>query len=290
MARNSVGLLSSFRRSIEVSTLRCTGCQRPNSQRRPLHLPTSWTTPRSPSPLPKEYSLRPALLWIRHASTSQSSTNIHAARQQVYASRNRSLLMYTLAVIFLGVGVTYAAVPLYRVFCSATGFAGTPLTDKTKFSADRLIPDASSERVLRIGFNADASDALPWAFSPQQKEVYVKPGETALAFYKAKNRSDKDIIGIATYNVTPDKVSLPFLSRRPSISCLVTPGSYPLGGSVLCKGGMFLLRRAKTTGERRSGPSRFLLHRPRFRGRPSDEGRPGHRPVIHFLVSVRGAV
>lgn len=42
---------------------------------------------------------------------------------------------------------------------------------------------------------------------PQQKEIYVLPGETALAFYTAKNKSTKDIIGIATYNVSPDRVS-----------------------------------------------------------------------------------
>ena len=150
----------------------------------------------------------------------------------MYAARNRSLLMYTTAVvrrtitawhpyaehltlpiypftclqIVVGIGVTYAAVPLYRMFCAATGFAGTPKVGMGKFEADRLVPVEDAKRI-KVHFNADTSDALPWSFIPQQKFVSVLPGETSLAFYRAKNNSDKDIIGIATYNVTPDRVS-----------------------------------------------------------------------------------
>lgn len=63
-------------------------------------------------------------------------------------------------------------------------------------------------------FNADKSETLPWTFSPSQRYVSVLPGESSLAFYTAKNKSDEDIVGIATYNVAPDKVS--FLSVLPS--------------------------------------------------------------------------
>ncbi|GAA95603.1 uncharacterized protein L969DRAFT_15525 [Mixia osmundae IAM 14324] len=129
-----------------------------------------------------------------------------------YGQRNRNLFLYTSATVILGIGVTYAAVPLYRAFCSATGFAGTPLTSKEYTSADRLVPAEGSSRRLRVRFNADCSDALPWSFSPQQREVRVLPGETALAFYTATNHSDKDIIGIATYNVTPDRIA-PYFAK-----------------------------------------------------------------------------
>lgn len=111
-----------------------------------------------------------------------------------------------LAKIVLAVGVTYAAVPLYRMFCAATGFAGTPKVGMGKFEASRLVPVEDAQRI-KVHFNADTSDALPWAFTPQQKFVSVLPGETSLAFYKARNKSKEDIIGIATYNVTPDRVS-----------------------------------------------------------------------------------
>lgn len=70
-----------------------------------------------------------------------------------------------------------------------------------------MTPFEGSERRITVQFNADASDSLPWSFEPQQKEVKVLPGETALAFYTATNNSDEDIIGIATYNVTPNQVS-----------------------------------------------------------------------------------
>lgn len=83
-----------------------------------------------------------------------------------------------------------------------------------RFAAEKLIPfygdttKGQKERRIKVTFNADCSDALPWKFTPLQKSVVVRPGESALAFYTAKNKSDKDIIGIATYNVTPNNVSL----------------------------------------------------------------------------------
>ncbi|KAI0044033.1 cytochrome oxidase assembly factor [Auriscalpium vulgare] len=119
--------------------------------------------------------------------------------------------MYTSAVIVFAVGASYAAVPLYRMFCAATGFAGTPVVGTGKFEAERLVPVEGAKRI-KVHFNADRSDQLPWTFSPQQKYVTVLPGETSLAFYKAKNTSDQDIIGIATYNVTPDRIA-PYFAK-----------------------------------------------------------------------------
>jgi cytochrome c oxidase assembly protein subunit 11 len=116
--------------------------------------------------------------------------------------------MYTSAVIIFFSGLTYAAVPLYRLFCSSTGFAGTPQVGIGRFGPERLVPVEEARRI-KVHFNADHSDQLPWSFVPEQKFVTVLPGETSLAFYKAKNISPQDIIGIATYNVTPDRVNLP---------------------------------------------------------------------------------
>lgn len=75
----------------------------------------------------------------------------------------------------------------------------------------RLQPVTSSRR-LRITFNGSVSDVLPWKFTPQQREVRVLPGETALAFYTATNKSDADIIGVATYSVAPAQVA-PYFSK-----------------------------------------------------------------------------
>ena len=95
------------------------------------------------------------------------------------------------------------------MFCAATGFAGTPKVGTGRFDPSRLMPVEESRRI-RVHFNADRAEQLPWTFTPQQKFVEVLPGETSLAFYKAQNNGKEDIIGIATYNVTPDRVSPTF--------------------------------------------------------------------------------
>ncbi|KZV73033.1 cytochrome oxidase assembly factor [Peniophora sp. CONT] len=119
--------------------------------------------------------------------------------------------MYTTAVAIAFVGLSYAAVPLYRMFCSATGFAGTPVTGNGRYEPSRLVPVENAHRI-KVHFNADHSEQLPWKFTPQQKFVTVLPGETSLAFYRARNESEKDIVGIATYNVTPDRIA-PYFSK-----------------------------------------------------------------------------
>ncbi|KAG7089467.1 hypothetical protein E1B28_011152 [Marasmius oreades] len=127
------------------------------------------------------------------------------SRSEMYRAKNRALLMYGTAVVVATLGVTYAAVPLYRMFCAATGFAGTPNVGTGRFDPERLVPVEEARRI-KVHFNADRSEQLPWSFKPQQKYVSVLPGETSLAFYTANNESKQDIIGIATYNVTPDRV------------------------------------------------------------------------------------
>lgn len=159
-------------------------------------------------------------------STNSSHSNVRgslqaqveAQRAEMYKKRNQSLLMYTAAAFIVGVGITYAAVPLYRAFCSATGFSGTPMVGLGRFSPEKLFPryfdpaTQSATKRIRITFNADHSDALPWTFKPSQDEIFVLPGETALAFFKAKNKGDQDITGIATYNVAPDRIA-PYFAK-----------------------------------------------------------------------------
>lgn len=77
--------------------------------------------------------------------------------------------------------------------------------------ATRVVPVKDAKRI-KVTFNASVSDVLPWKFTPQQREVRVLPGETALAFYTATNTSDTDIIGVATYSVTPAQCA-PYFSK-----------------------------------------------------------------------------
>ncbi|KAK7033217.1 carn-acyltransf domain-containing protein [Favolaschia claudopus] len=154
------------------------------------------------------------LTWPRSFSTAAPKPKTPPPRRRasdVYRERNRNLLMYSSAVIIATLGVTYAAVPLYRIFCAATGFAGTPNVGTGRYEASRLVPIENAHRI-KVHFNADRSESLPWKFTPQQRFVTVLPGETSLAFYTAKNNSKQDIIGIATYNVTPDRVA-PYFSK-----------------------------------------------------------------------------
>ena len=99
------------------------------------------------------------------------------------------------------------------MFCAATGFAGTPVVGTGRFEAERLVPIEGAKRI-KVHFNADRSEQLPWTFTPQQKYMTVLPGETSLAFYKAKNNADHDVIGIATYNVTPDRVGSIYMNHE----------------------------------------------------------------------------
>ena len=117
-------------------------------------------------------------------------------------------------------GLTYAAVPLYRAFCAATGYSGTPMTASSRYSEpSRLVPSytdpynaAHATERIRVSFNASTSNQIPWSFVPEQREIFVLTGETALTFFKAHNKSDQDIIGIATYNVIPDRIA-PYFNK-----------------------------------------------------------------------------
>jgi cytochrome c oxidase assembly protein subunit 11 len=99
------------------------------------------------------------------------------------------------------VGLSFAAVPLYRMFCQATGYAGTP---KTK---NIVPPDRIAEETVTVQFDANVNPALPWRFKPEQRQVTIRLGEETLVHYTAANRSDADVTGTATFNVTPDKAA-----------------------------------------------------------------------------------
>lgn len=141
------------------------------------------------------------------------------------------------------------------MFCAATGFAGTPKVGTGRFDPERLVPVEDARRI-KVHFNADRSEQLPWKFTPQQKFVNVLPGETSLAFYTAKNTSSQDIIGIATYNVTPDRVSVAIPWRAGKMT-----DEYVTDCPIFLKSRMFLLRGAKTSCRRRSRHAITLLHR-----------------------------
>lgn len=143
---------------------------------------------------------------IRHrrptSTQSIPKASSKPARRQLPFSRNTTSAYYATAVLVTFLGLTYASVPIYRIVCQRTGWGGTPMTDSSKFSPEHMVPvKTASGRRIRVTFSASTSDSLPWSFRPLQREISLLPGETALAFYKARNWGKEDIIGIATYNV-----------------------------------------------------------------------------------------
>ncbi|KAJ4158103.1 uncharacterized protein LMH87_008645 [Akanthomyces muscarius] len=134
-----------------------------------------------------------------------------------YKRKNRTVMNYTISAILGTVALSYGSVPMYKMICQQTGWGGQPIRvhggpgGEQQDISSRVVPVTTAKRI-RVTFNASVSDVLPWKFTPQQREVRVLPGETALAFYTATNRGDKDIIGVATYSVTPAQCA-PYFSK-----------------------------------------------------------------------------
>jgi cytochrome c oxidase assembly protein subunit 11 len=110
-------------------------------------------------------------------------------------TRNRRLAAALFVVVAGMVGLAYASVPLYDLFCRVTGYGGT-----TKVA---VAAPAAGERVITVRFNADTQSGLPWRFAPVQRAMTLRVGETGLAFYRAENRGADALVGTATFNVTP---------------------------------------------------------------------------------------
>lgn len=107
------------------------------------------------------------------------------------------LIAGALAIAMVGVG--FAAVPLYRIFCQVTGFGGTTMrVDEAQAATVK-----SGTRQITIRFDANHRDDLPWNFRPEKPTEKVTLGERDLAIYLARNLSSEAVTGSAIFNVTP---------------------------------------------------------------------------------------
>ena len=116
-----------------------------------------------------------------------------------FGRRNAFAVAAVVTVIFGMAGMSFAAVPLYRLICAATGYGGTP-------AIGVAAAPGSSGQIIRVRFNADTNPGLPWTFAPDQLQVSLNLGEEQVAFYHATNLSGRAVSGMALYNVTPEKV------------------------------------------------------------------------------------
>ena len=97
-------------------------------------------------------------------------------------------------------GVSFAAVPLYRMFCQWTGYDGTPRLDGAR-------APGGTGASIEVRFDANTSPGLPWRFTPDRGTVTIPLGENELASYTGRNQADRPVTGVATYNVTPEKAA-----------------------------------------------------------------------------------
>lgn len=95
------------------------------------------------------------------------------------------------------VGLAYASVPLYRIFCQVTGFGGT--TQRVETIATTPV----AGRTIKVRFDGNVRGGLPWQFAPAQGPMEIRIGEQNMAFYKASSTFTTATTGSATFNVTP---------------------------------------------------------------------------------------
>ena len=117
--------------------------------------------------------------------------------------RNGATVLLLVSVVSGMTGLAFASVPLYRLFCQATGFGGT-----TQRAA--AAPARESPATVTIRFDAETAPGLGWEFRPLQRKVSVHPGEQQKVFYRAVNKTAEPMTGRATYNVTPAKAGIYF--------------------------------------------------------------------------------
>jgi cytochrome c oxidase assembly protein subunit 11 len=117
----------------------------------------------------------------------------------VSASKNLRTGLIAGFVACLMVGMGFAAVPLYRLFCQQTGFGGTARIEQgAKAPGD-------TGRIVTVRFDANVSSKLDWKFEPEQQTERVAIGARQLAFFDATNLSDKPLTGSAAFNISPDE-------------------------------------------------------------------------------------
>ncbi|EIM72881.1 cytochrome C oxidase assembly protein [Nitratireductor aquibiodomus RA22] len=117
-------------------------------------------------------------------------------------NRNRNAAILCVAVVSGMVGMAYAAVPLYQLFCQVTGYGGT--TQRVEQYSDTIL-----DQTITVRFDAN-TNGVPWEFQPKQREVTLRLGETTQISYVSRNLSNEPTSGTATFNVSPARAGAYF--------------------------------------------------------------------------------
>ncbi|MFN7709557.1 MAG: cytochrome c oxidase assembly protein [Holosporales bacterium] len=119
----------------------------------------------------------------------------------------RTTVIVAVSVVFAMVVLSFASVPLYRIFCAKTSYGGTP-QQAYQVTAKPI------DRFIEVRFTSNTQRDLDWHFEALQTKQKVQLGKPALAFYKVTNLSAHPITGIAAYNVAPDKAAPHFVKIK----------------------------------------------------------------------------
>src|SRR5262245_60696942 len=114
--------------------------------------------------------------------------------------RDGAVALTLVGLVAAMVGLSFAAVPLYRMFCQVTGYGGLPRRAETA-------PAHAIDRDIQVRFDANVDRSLPWSFTPVERQIDVKIGDTTLAFFKSANKSDVPVKGTAVFNVVPEQAA-----------------------------------------------------------------------------------
>ena len=121
-------------------------------------------------------------------------------------SGNRRIALSLGILVLVMVGLSYASVPLYDLFCRVTGYGGTTQVADTK--SNQIVVDHS----VAVRFDANVNPALNWKFMPLESKVIINPGEEIVVNYRATNLGTLPSTGTSTFNVTPVKAG-PFFMK-----------------------------------------------------------------------------
>ncbi len=125
------------------------------------------------------------------------SNGVADRREPAKVKGNRLVAAGLTVFVASMLGLSFAAVPLYRMFCAATGYAGTPR--RAAQAPAKIYP-----QTVTVRFDSNVSPGLPWSFEPVQPELEIHVGENKLAFFRATNKSNESVTGSAVFNVSPD--------------------------------------------------------------------------------------